>query len=63
MTTKPAAETAAAVRVPEIADAIDKPAKINVITRTRTTPKGVLTISTIEPAVLPLPISRFSSLP
>lgn len=51
----PAAETAAAVKAPEIADAIDRVAKTSMIMRSITTPRGVLTTSIIEPERPELP--------
>jgi len=48
----PAAETAAAVNSPLMADAIERPARINVTTNIRTAPSGVLMTETIDPAPL-----------
>lgn len=51
MVSKPAALTAAAVKLPEIADAIDNPARTSMIIRSITTPNGVLMTSMIEPDI------------
>ena len=52
----PAALIAAAVRLPDTADATDKPAKMRVITIIRTAPIGVLIMLIMEP-VAPFGIS------
>lgn len=51
MTNSPAAETAAAVRAPEIAATTVNPARMIVTTSIKTAPRGVLTTSVIDPLV------------
>jgi hypothetical protein len=57
MTTKPLADTTAAVSSPDTALAMLKPAKINTTTSIRTAPKGVLMIPII---FMPLPLLLFN---
>lgn len=53
ITTSPAAETAAAVKAPEIAAATVSEARMRQMTSMRTTPSGVLMTSMIPLVVLP----------
>jgi hypothetical protein len=47
-TTRPALETAAAVKLPDIAEAIVRPASTSIMINRTTIPRGVLMIAIIE---------------